>query len=187
MPSELLERTAALRDEAWEAVKASKPYAVFKALDDATTVAGGTSALAGPAPVPRVSKPRRRKAGPGNRSNGSIARVPHGDAAEEALREAGEPLQIKPLMEAAIAKGAQISGDNPVNNFRSTVSKDERFASVQRGNTFFWWFEGEPLPPSWNEAAELVFDDGSADSSFYSNQKGGGSHAAATTQLASTT
>ena len=158
MASELLERTAALRDEAWEAVKASKPYAVFKALDEATVVAGGVSALASPTPPTRVFKVRRKpKPLPAtSRSNGSVARISHADAAEEALNEEGAPMTLPDLMAAAKAKGAQIGGENPVNNFRSTLSKDERFRSVQRDDKFFWWFEGKPLPPGKNEPAELA-------------------------------
>lgn len=184
MASELLERTAALRDEALEAVKASKPYAVFKALDEATVLAGGVSSLANPAPASRAARSRKRKATAPNRAAGDASRVPHGDAADEALSESGEPLHIVALMEAAKAKGAKIGGDNPVNNFRSTLSKDDRFRSVQHNNAFFWWYKDRPLPQNWSEATDPDLLAESAASSFNSNQRGGDGHDPATTTLA---
>jgi len=82
-------------------------------------------------------------------------KVPHGDAAEIALTEIGHPLVMPKLLEKAIEYGAEIGGTDPLNNFRSSISKDDRFYSVKRGNIHYWWLKSLPLPP-----------EGSSNSSF---------------------
>ena len=105
-------------------------------------------------------------------------RISHATAALQALRDEGEPLPIGRLMEKAIANGAEIGGNNPIGNFRSTLSKDPRFRSISRNNMYFWWFVATPVPRNWNEAPDLPLDNGSDASVSHASQEGGDGHAA---------
>ncbi len=80
---------------------------------------------------------------------------------------------------------AEIGGNDPVNNFRSTVSKDKRFQPYKRNNMHFWWLTGEQLPSSWIEAAGPDLLAEPAASTVRSSQEGGGGHEADNTILAS--
>lgn len=187
MSQTLIARTIALRDEAWSAVSKSEAFAAFAALNNAVVSMGGANALA--APGEASARPEIVTFGKDSHTEAALRlnqrrRISQGDAAERVLREKGEPLPIGRLMEAVLATGQEIGG-NQIANFRSALSKDKRFYSITRNSMFFWWLDGESLPPNWNEPAELTFDQGSAGSSSDTNQKGGGSHETATTRLAS--
>lgn len=179
--SGLVERASALRQEAWEAVKASSQYAQFKALDDAVAAMGGQSLLRKAADSePSTMTATRRVMGVAQVAE--IKKPSQGDAAATALRRGGMPLPIGRLMEAALEAGAEIGGNDPLANFRSSLSKDARFQSFRRNNMYFWWFAGEPLPLAFQSETEPDdFSDllGSASSS--SSEKGGDGHDPATT------
>jgi hypothetical protein len=186
----IIEKAKAIRSEALAAWIASPDFAAFKASDDFVVALGGESVMpAGLQDSPKVNgldSPRMREIGAAaaRRLEIHIAskqqRITQADAAEAALRDKGEPLPVGRFMEAAEAKGASFAGKNPLANFRSAVSKDERFYSFARNNMYFWWFKGEPLPLGWNETADPDLLAESAASSVLSSQEGGDAHAATT-------
>jgi len=173
MSDSILDKTIALRREAWEQVKATPAYAAYRAIDNAVVALGGDSAL-----LSGALKPGSIYAPPS-----PPKRISQTDAAASALREGGMPLPIGRFMEAAIEKGADVGGANPINNFRSALSKDPRFEAVKRNGMYFWWFAGEPLPLRFQDQHKETADpdllaESAASSS--SSQEGGESHAATT-------
>lgn len=179
MESIWLDKTRELRDAAWEALMSSSDFLAFKALDDTVVRLGG---------APRdTSEDRTIGSMLKGVVNAAAQRASEGrkpsqaDAAELGLRQANEPLPIGRFYQAAVEKGAGIGGADPIANFRSTVSRDERFVPLRRGNMHFWWLAGEPLPPTWNEPADSDLLNQPAGSSVSSNQEGGEGYAPATT------
>jgi hypothetical protein len=175
----LLEKATALRSEAMAAWMTSPDFAAFKASDEFVVALGGQSAmpaglLAAPNPNGNAS-PRIQEIGANAARrleiHAAMKRITQADAAALALREAGEPIGVGTFMLAAIKKGAEMKGERPLANFRSAVSKDDRFESIMRNGKYYWWFKGEPLPPGWNETADPDLLDESAASSVNSNQK----------------
>ena len=176
--SKLLEKTVLLREEALEELAASPAYATFKALDDAVMRMGG---------VPKLLFEANEIGGIARQIFGRATKAAlpengkrrHGDAAELALRSAREPLPISRLMDEAAEHGAEIGGNDPLNNFRSTVSKDPRFRSLRRNNLYFWWLADSPIPDSFNELAgpDLLTEPASSSA----DQEGGDGHGPATT------
>jgi hypothetical protein len=162
---DIIEKTKHLRDEAWQAVITTPAYKAYKSLDDAVNaMAGSQSQVVITAP----SKPRFR-----------TRRITNGDVAERVLRRSGEPLPIGRWLEAALQDGASVKGDDPLANFRSTVSRDQRFYSLMRNNMYFWWLKSVDLPegfmPEPEETSDLLGSGSSA------SEKGGDGHAPATT------
>ncbi|RYY22912.1 MAG: hypothetical protein EOP62_21895 [Sphingomonadales bacterium] len=147
MATDYLSGTQLMRDKAWAEVLQSETYKAFVALDAAVVAMGGqsmdkaapsaaaiTSAhCVGWPPVMPVVRERIRR------------QPSHADMAWTALRKSGRPLSIGRFLEATIAEGAEIGGDQ-LANFRSTLSKDNRFQSVRHNSMYFWWFADEPLP-----------------------------------------
>ena len=179
MQSSIADRTRLVRDDAWQLVVESEAFIAFKALDDAYVRMGGASRLADEpnalaaltrqtfsAVVKRVAEARR---------------VSHAEAAEMALRKAGRPLETPILMAFAKEVGADVGGSDPLNNFRSSVSREGKFRSVRKDGTSYWWFKDEALPSGWNEPADPSLLDEPAGSSVYSSQEGGDGDAPATT------
>jgi hypothetical protein len=165
-----------LRQKAWDDLMTSEAFRAFRAADNMVVDLGGQSAMPSTAPsiAPRAVNPRPRL-----RAIDGSSRLSQGDAGVKALKEAGHPLHINALTNRSKAMGAMIGGGNPVANFRSTLSKDERFYSFRHNGDYWWWLTGVPLPQGWEEAADdLPFDTAASDSS---NQEGGESHAATTT------
>lgn len=157
MASFILEKTRMLRDEAWQAVMESEAFLAFKALDDAYVRMGGSSRVADdPGAFMEFAKQVVKVA---SRRMAENRKLSHAEAAEIALHNAAQPLTTPNLLEAAKEAGAEIGGNDPLNNFRSTISKDSRFKSVKKDGTSFWWIEGEPLPPEWNEATSPSLQD----------------------------
>jgi hypothetical protein len=170
-----IDKAKELREEAWRDVQASPSFLAFKALDDAVATMGGQRLIAPPmprenGPRPSVDTFKQRRA---------VKKLSQADAAQAVLVEKREPLPIGRLMEAAMAKGATASGKNPLANYRSALSKDERFYSLTRNNMYFWWLTGVPLPDQWKEAPDLPLHERS-DASVVGkiNQEGGDGHAA---------
>lgn len=180
MDSTWLERQRILRDEAWDAVTSSSDFFAFKAFDDAVVSLGGT-------PLFHLDTPRFRSAMhnaiEATARRATEARKPsQGEAAEIALMKHGRPLHISVFLEAAVDSGAEVGGENPLANFRSTVSKDPRFVTIKRDGQYFWWLAHVALPPDWNEPVDPdLLMEASTGSSVSSNQEGGEGHAPATT------
>lgn len=156
MNDSLLERTKALRDEAFRAVAASPAYMAYQALENAVAAMGGETQSVG-SKVPSG----RSSTAIGNGSVGSdasVKRVSQPDAAAAILRERGSPAMGWQLLEALPSKGASVSPSNPTINFTSAMSKSGRFQSVRHDGNYYWWFKDEPLPSGWNEAKPEDFD-----------------------------
>ncbi len=93
-------------------------------------------------------------------------------------------LDAVPRVPLGRAEGGVVGGADPVANFRSNLSRDQRFQSIMRNNMYFWWFTGEDTPPGWAyEAAATDLLSSATASSDHSGQEGGGSHAANNTIL----
>lgn len=143
-----------LRNRAFLEVCRSQAMTTLAALDDAVVALGGaTLALGNPRGcrmlADLVHLPKRPSAVE------QVRKISQGDAAFQALEDHGEPLPIGRFLEAAIEKGARVGGDDQVANFRSSVSKDERFKPVTRNGLYFWWFKERPLPQGWESGGEL--------------------------------
>ena len=150
MMSSIADKTRVLRDEAWQGVMESEAFLAFKALDDAFVRMGGTSRIADdPSPFASFATQAFKIA---VRRMAENRKLSHAEAALIALRNAKVPLATQNLLDGAKEAGAEIGGTDPVNNFRSTISKDDRKYSLKKNGTSFWWLKGEALPPEWNEA-----------------------------------
>jgi hypothetical protein len=184
MTDSMLNRTEALRQEAFEALRASDKFRAFKALDDAVVAMGGKRQLAESAPadlttsngavievkpLPPVNRQRQRK------------RLSQGDGAEMALKQVGVPVASPDLIELVDKMGIEVSsGPNRLANFGSILSRDSRFYSVRHEGVYYWWLKGVEVPPFENEAPGLLGEDQPGTSSVSSNQEGGDANAATT-------
>lgn len=167
-----VEKIKDLREGAWAEVKTSPSFLAFKALDDAVAALGGQRRIAPHEDAPRPSVDTFVRV---TRENAKKLSQP--DAAMAALKDYG-PLPIGRLMEKAMEKGANIGGGKPIANFRSALSKDERFYSLKRNGLYFWWLTDVELPDKWKEAPNPDLLDGSDASVVGNNQEGGDGHAA---------
>lgn len=181
-----LEKTMALRAELWNDVLKTDAYRAFTALDSAVIAMGGPKANQALFAMPvvavaaafgnpaRAHSPQKRK----------TKRITQSQIAERVLKQAGEPLPVGRWLEKCIADAINIKGDDPLPNFRSTVSRDKRFYNFVRNGMYFWWLEGVELPEKWKMAEGLdLLDQPSAVS--FSSQEGGDGHAADNTYLTS--
>ena len=176
----IIDKTKALRDEAWQDVVASAAYRAFKGLDAAVkAMTGEESVLLG---VNGPAGPRFNNLS--NKNKPAATRITQGDVAARVLKANGQPLPIGRWLEKSVAGGINIKGDDPLPNFRSTVSRDKRFHSIKRNNMYFWWFTDIDLPESWKEATDPSLPGFSA-ASDSDSQEGGDGHAANNTNLAS--
>ncbi|MDY0957854.1 hypothetical protein SOM26_04060 [Sphingomonas sp. CFBP8993] len=156
MSDEWLDKARALRAEAWDAVLASQPFVAFKKFDDLVMEMGGTSA------IPSIDLSSDWKATAQRSLDAAAKRIldhkklSQGDAAELALRQNGEPLPIGRLIEKVTTLGLVLGGADPVANFRSMMSKDDRFYTIRRGNMYFWWLQEDELTSDWLPEAEPV-------------------------------
>lgn len=168
----MLEKVKALRADALQEAMASPTFDMVRALDAAVVAAGGESLIAKPQARQIFAVPAATVA-VAYANNGK--KVPQGDAASMALHESG-PLPIGRLLEAAKQKGAVFRGEDPLPSFRSMLSKDKRFESINRNNMYFWWLNGVDLPegflPEPDESSDLL------GSGANTNQKGGDRYAA---------
>jgi hypothetical protein len=171
--STMLHEITSLRDKALLEVVATPAYNVLLALDKAVVAAGGATALSTTNPAPAAaasgSTPRFRKR--------DVARKSQGDYASDALIIAGEPLPIGRFVEATLAAGGVIGGDQ-IANLRSTLSRDDRFKSIMRNGMYFWWFADRALPAHWNAEGGLNLAVDPPAASSHSSREGGGDHAA---------
>ena len=183
MSINLKTETIALRDKAWEGVKSTQEFALFKALDEAVAAVGGASISGGLAKVPPQNwLPKSANvAGAGARALSQPKRLSQTEVAAQVLREMDEPLPIGRLLECVIAKGVVFRGENPLPSFRSAMSKDARLVSIMRGNMYFWWFSDRPVPAHWNTEGGLDLVGNPPAVSHYSSQEGGDVHAATIT------
>lgn len=171
MQFSIADQTKALREAAWQLVTESEAFVAFKALDDAYVRMGGASRLADDATS--FAGLTRQAFATATKKMSESRRLSHAEAASIALRKAGEPMMTPALMEAAKDIGADIGGSDPLNNFRSSVSREGSFRSVKKDGASYWWLKDEPLPPEWNEPAGPNLLDDPASSSVSSSQKGG--------------
>lgn len=179
-----------MREKAWAEVTASSAFRAFRAADNMVVELGGASAmpkLSNDQEVRRVFSPLVTVApaayysGPAKptRKRRSSDKPTQSDAAMTVLRELG-PMGIKDILDLAVAQGATAGGSNPLVNFRSALSKDERLYSFRHNGEYLWWITGVDLPEGWDEAAsDLLANAASSDSS----QEGGDGHAANNTVL----
>lgn len=179
MATNFIDKATELREDAWREVQTSPSFLAFKALDDAVAMMGGERKIAPDAPRADAPRPSVGTFSPVKRGR-TMKKSSQSDVAVGVLKGSGEPLPIGRLMEASLAWGATIGGANPLANFRSALSKDKRFISFKRNNMYFWWIDGWPLPPKWNEAPDLLAGQPDA-SSVHSTQEGGDDHAATIT------
>jgi len=146
MADSMLTKVVALRDEALAKIECSEPYRLAKGLDELVASLGGEARMGhygmaglnaflnGASPVVEALAARKRK------------NLSQADAAYGALQDAGKPLQVVPLMEAVRERGVEVKGADPLANFRSTLSRDERFVSFRREGQYLWWFKDMMVP-----------------------------------------
>ena len=60
------------------------------------------------------------------------------------LREAGQPMKIRPIFEALKKKGVEIPGKIPMNNLSAHLSRSSEF-KLRPG--YRWWFAEEQKAP----------------------------------------
>lgn len=175
MNNNVLQKTMALRSEVWGDLVNSPVFQSFKALDIAVGAMGGSRILAGESIEPvKESRPTRVEAAKPRRRNSQ------GDAAESALRTGGMPMTIRTLLEFVSASGVEVRGEDPLANFRSTLSRDPRFKSIMRQGLYFWWLTDVELPEGWEEATDPSLP-GLSVASNSNDQEGGDDHAATIT------
>lgn len=149
MESDWLERARVLRAEAWEAVQASPDYVAFKKFDDLVVNMGGASVVPeGDASAAWKSASMRALDAAAKRI-ADQKKLSQGDAAEMVLLTKREPLLLTNLLQETIAMGASIGGADPLANFRSALSKDERFFVFKHKGSYLWWLSKEPVPAAW--------------------------------------
>ena len=145
-----------MRQAAWQELSALPAFVAFMAADKMVVDMGGASMLDSDAPKPskgiaaavlKVTTPRAFASGdrPASPSNGDIA--------FEVLSKKGAPMSTIPLMEECRTNGARIGGKDPINNFRSSLSRDDRFHSFRHEGGYYWWLKGASIPNTWLEAA----------------------------------
>lgn len=181
MDSTWLIKARALRDEAYEALLTNPAYLAFKAFDDTVVSLGGAPMFELRAPSSPVHEAAKRVMETAAKKSADGFKIAQGDAAEIVLRNASEPLTLGDLMGAAMSRGAEIRGVDPLANFRSTLSKDHRFKAFRHGSQYLWWLGDRPLPPAWNETTVLTSTVSTVASSDPSDQKGGDGDAPSTT------
>jgi hypothetical protein len=155
---------------------ASDAFRAFRATDNMVVELGGQSIMPKLSTTPKQETRAEINPRPRLRARNGAIRLSQADAAVKALELEGVPLHIRVLTERSGELGATIGGANPLANFRSALSKDERFYSFRQNGEYWWWLTGKQLPEGWEEAADnLPFDSAASDSS---NQEGGDANAA---------
>lgn len=173
----MLQKIEILRAEALKDAMASPAFDMVRALDNAVVAAGGESlSKTNAASIPKPDEPI--VTGVSNVFQMPEKKVPQGDAAVLALRDAG-PLPVGRLLEGAEKNGAIFNGEKPIPSFRSMLSKDDRFYSFIRNKMYFWWLNGVDLPEGFLPEPDDVDD--LLGSGANSNREGGGGHGPATT------
>lgn len=170
----MLDRIVKLRAEALGDAMKSPAFATVRALDDAVVAAGGKRLIDGIGAENVIAAAAAVKPRPLKAYGGRAPKVPQGDAAEAALKANG-PLPVGVLLEKAVEKGAKVGGDKPLVSFRSMLSKDDRFYSLQRNNMYFWWLSDTDLPEGFLPEPE---DSDLWGSGSTTNEEGGDAHAA---------
>lgn len=174
MNNTVLQKTIALRAEVWRELVNSSLFQSFKALDEAVSAMGGKRVLL----AESVAQSDSQRSSAGNEMPAPRRRASQGDAAEAVLREAKEPMTIRPLLDAVTARGVEVRGEDPLANFRSTLSRDDRFKSIMRNGGYYWWFADADMPESWKEAETDDFAGLLVSAPISTSQEGGDGHAA---------
>jgi hypothetical protein len=175
-----------MRQKAWAEIVASSAFRAFRACDNMVVELGGASVMppittirpdiTPPVPEPTnqsgATTPRIRV-----RARDGTLRPTQAEAAFAVLTELG-PMGTKDVMDFSVEKGAAAGGLDPLMNFRTTLSKDDRFYSFRHNGEHYWWLTGQTLPEGWDEAAVDLLRDAASSSD---SQKGGDGHGPATT------
>lgn len=173
---------ADMREKAWSDLVSSHAFRAFRAADNMVVELGGASVMPN---MTLTSAPDKTPIADGTpaarkirvRAKDGSLKPKQADAAYRVLTELG-PMNTKNVMELAVAMGATAGGSNPLSNFRSAISHDDRFYSFRHNGEHLWWLEGVDLPKGWDEATgDLLRDAASSDA----DQKGGDGHDPATT------
>lgn len=175
----MLLKIVALRDEAWNHVENSEHFKAWKGLNDAVLALDVTAANNETITVFETKTSRSMNPKPKPNIKRKTKRVTQSAVAESVLKSMGEPLPVGRWLEKSIERGINIRGDDPLSNFRSTVSRDKRFYNFVRNGMYFWWLNGVELPEKWKKAeGRDLLDQPSAFVSH--NQEGGEANATAT-------
>lgn len=169
-----------MRARAWAEIVASPAFRAFRAADNMVVELGGVSIM------PKLSTDVNRvevapKANPKPRVRGidGKPRLTQAEVGVAVLKALG-PMDIATLTDMSKDYGAVVGGANPIANFRSTLSKDNRFYSFRHNGDHLWWLSDVPLPEGWDEAADDLLRNAA---SSFSSQEGGDGHAANNTNL----
>lgn len=160
MPRNYLEEVIALRAEALRELRQSPAFDAFTALDNAAVSLGAERAALdsrafegnsiGAILVERArNHAELRKEMLAGRPPKPMSQ---GDAAESVLREANAPLRLAELLAGVEESGVVLGGVDKTANFRSNLSRDDRFYSLKFGDKYLWWLTGVELPKAWVEA-----------------------------------
>ncbi|MFN5129405.1 MAG: hypothetical protein ACK519_05075 [Sphingomonadaceae bacterium] len=141
--SDVNNKLRALRDEAWQAVIKTKEYQEFQILDSVVKQFPQTVVFAPGASLTITGKAAR-----------ATKRVTQVDVAAHVLHQAGEPLTVNEWLKRCLRQGIGVKGEDPLPNFRSTVSRSDRFYNFTHEGTYYWWLKGVALPDKWKKATE---------------------------------
>lgn len=178
MPSTMVRKMEALRQEARVALEATPEFREFMAIDTAIAALGGETSGSSPLSTPLAAQ-SDRKFSAGNSERDNTRRISQGDAAAAVLEERG-PVTAADLLRFVPEKGAIVGGEKPLINLTSTLSKDARFRSIRHDGSYLWWFENRSLPANWNTGAGLDLGEEPAPVSAPFSEKGGDGNAPAT-------
>lgn len=135
----------ALCDDAWQAVLNTTEYREFQILNNVVKQFSDTA-------------PRQATAASNfpisGKSTGLTKRITQVDVAAHVLHASHEPRTINDWLARCLEHGIGIKGDDPLPNFRATVSRSSRFYNFRHDRTYYWWLQGVDLPEKWKNAIE---------------------------------
>lgn len=168
-----------LRDAALSALRGSTHFRAVEALDAAVVALGGKPVFNS---LQALSADSMATVTPASPERSSVRAITgHGTAALGVLENAGRPLPILSLLDKVRESGTDVSGKDPLSNFRSSLSRDTRLRSVGKGNQFVWWFADREFPQGFDEAEPNLLKGLNGSASSVSSKEGGEGHGPATT------
>lgn len=150
--TEVNRKLQALRDEAWQAVLNSLEYREFQILDNVVKQLPTRQPM-----VDMMATTREQAFALEVKTSAPtkpVRRVTQVDVAASVLHRSGEPLNINDWLAKCVSAGIDIKGDDPLPNFRSTVSRSDRFYNFTHDRVFYWWLKNKELPEKWKKATE---------------------------------
>lgn len=175
MREQWLRDQARLRDAALAELQASDLYRAFRAFDAAVVALGGVSAAHAEVRPERTVEPDQRaefKDRPEPKASPAAATA-YGNHAVQVLETIGRPLSMQDLYDFAVQDGLSVGGTKPLENFRSSISRDHRFKAIGGSNKFVWWFADRDLPKDEGEAEPNMLTKLNGSASPLSSQEGG--------------